>query len=600
MITREETQARLDRRSAAAARFKPRSTFTIADRLEEHARAHGERPFLLYGDTVLSYAEVDARASQVAHAARALGLKCGDVCALAMENRPELFIAWFGLNKLGVTVALLNTHNRGRPLRHAIDETRARAVIVGEECLAAFDTAETRDLQTLWLWPDAEQSAGPALRALAVLDFAGRCAGAPRSDPDRAWRDGLVAEMPAVLVFTSGTTGLPKAAIYSHMRWMMVGDVTQATMDSDERDVFYCFLPLYHGAAAAALASTALHSGSAIVIRRRFSVREFWSDVRRYHVTYFQYVGEIIRYLLNQPPRPDDRQHTLRVMAGTGMGPELWARWVARFGEPMILESWGATESNANVVNVDNRPGSCGRVPFWEKTNLRLIRYDVERGEHLRDAAGHYVVCQPGEVGEAVGFIVDHPDIGAGRFEGYTSKEATEKKILRNVFRSGDAWWASGDLLYYDADGYLWFVDRIGDTFRWKSENVSTTEVAETLGGFPGIESINVYGVQVPGMEGRCGMAAILVQPGETFDPAAFFRFAAERLPRYALPQFLRLSDKAELTTTFKLRKFDLQRQGYDPAAFSDPLYVIDEAGRSYRPYSAAALAAAGFPPFAP
>ena len=599
VISREATQAKLDLRSAAAARFKPKEEYTIADRLEAKVAEQGARPFLICGERVLSYDEVNARSNQVAHAAAALGLERGDVCALAMENRPEFFIIWFGLNKIGVTAALLNTHNRGRPLRHAIDESGAKAVIVGEECLPAFDTPETRDLPMLWLWPDPEFAATPSLRAMTVMDFSVPCAGASRENPDRALRRGVLAEHPAILVFTSGTTGLPKAAICSHMRWMMAGDVSQATMNTGENDVFYCFLPLYHGAAATSLGSTALWSGGAIVIRRRFSVREFWHDVRRYRVTFCQYVGEIIRYLLNQSPRPDDKQHTLRLLAGTGMGVELWNRWVERFGDCTILEGWGATESNANLVNVDNRIGSCGRVPFWEKTNLRLIRYDIEAGEHARDEAGHYVPCQPGEVGEAIGFIIDHPEIAGGRFEGYTSKEQTEKKILRNVFQAGDAWWSSGDLMRYDEDGYVWFVDRIGDTFRWKSENVSTTEVAEALGHFPGMESINIYGVAVPGMGGRCGMAAILMQPDQTFDGRVFYEFAAGCLPRYAMPQFVRLPAQADLTTTFKLRKVDLQRQGYDPKAFADPLHVIDEAGRAYVPYSAEALAKAGFPPFA-
>ena len=259
-------------------------------------------------------------------------------------------------------------------------------------------------------------------------------------------------------------------------------------------------------------------------------------------------------------------------MVGAGLGADTWTRWVDRFGPMDIYEGWGATEANANTINVDNRVGSCGRVPFWDKTNLRLVRYDVENDCHVRDADGRLVLCRPGEVGEAIGMIHNYPDIVAGRFEGYTSADATEKKILRNVFRDGDAWWASGDLLRCDEDGYCWFVDRIGDTFRWKSENVSTTEVAEAFGDLSGVESVTIYGVQVPGAEGRAGMAAVVMESGCLFDPVAFFRHAAERLPRYAAPLFVRVAPVADMTTTFKLRKVDLQREGFDSAQVADPL----------------------------
>ena len=312
-----------------------------------------------------------------------------------------------------------------------------------------------------------------------------------------------------------------------------------------------------------------------------------------------QYIGEICRYLLNQPESPDDRDHTLRIMVGAGLSAEVWTRFVERFGIEHVFEGWGATESNCNLLNVDNRPGSCGRVPFWDKTNLRLVRYDLEAGTHLRNADGFLIPCQPGEVGEGIGFIINHPEIAGGRFEGYTSAEATERKIHRNVFQQGDAWWSSGDLFRYDEDGYCYFVDRIGDTFRWKSENVSTTEVAEALAACPGLESINIYGVKVPEHEGRAGMAAVVMQPGHVFEPQRFYALTAERLPSYAAPLFVRVAPAADMTTTFKLRKGDLQRAGYDPANFSDPLFVRDEKNATYAPYSPEALARLGVKPFA-
>ena len=597
-VAREVTQAKLDRRAAASALIKPRDLYTIADRLEEQAQRYAERPLLIYGEQRFSYAEVDARANQVAHAALARGLKAGDVCALALENRPEFFFAWFGLVKLGVVVALINTQISGRPLVHALETTGASAVLVGEECLANFVASEGLPAVPLWLVPDEEKPADRALHERADCRFAVEVAQAPRLAVSRDLRAGLTAETPTLLIFTSGTTGLPKAARYSHMRWMSSGDVMVVTLDVTPEDVFYCCLPLYHGAAATSVTSTALKGGAAIVVRRRFSVREFWNDVRNNGITVCQYIGEICRYLLNLPADQRDREHSLRAMLGAGLTPESWQRWVERFGAVQIFEGWGSTESNANLVNVDNRIGSCGRVPYWEKTNFRLVRFDVESESHPRDANGFYLLCQPGEVGEALGRIISHPDIGGGRFEGYTSAEATEKKILRDVFETGDSYWSSGDLLRYDEDGYFYFVDRIGDTFRWKSENVSTLEVADALADYPGLELINIYGVQVPGQEGRAGMAAVLMQDGREFDPAGFYALTEQRLPRYAAPVFVRVSPAADLTSTFKLRKVDLQRQGYDPAAFADPLYVRDDGAGTYRPYSAEALAAIGLPPF--
>lgn len=594
-VTREETQQRLDLRARAAGLIKPLDRYTLADRLEEKAASQGGRTFLIYGEQRLSYAEVDARANQVAHAALALGLKAGDVCGLAMENRPAFFYTWFGLTKVGVVVAFINTQVSGRPLEHAIETTRARAVIVGEEC--AHNFAQTQGLSVpLWLMADAENPA--QAQDLACLDscFFEQLEQAPRTAVDPGLRAGITAETPTLLIFTSGTTGLPKAAIYSHMRWLCSGDVMEVTINATVDDVFYCCLPLYHGAAATSVTSTALKAGAAILIRRKFSVSRFWQDVRNNDVTVCQYIGEICRYLLNH--EGDVGEHRLRCMMGAGLTAESWHRWVERFGEMDIYEGWGSTEANTNLINVDNHIGSCGRVPDWNKTNFRLIRYDVESDTHLRDAQGRSIPCGPGEVGEGIGMIINHPEIGGGRFEGYTSQEASEQKILRNVFVDGDAYWRSGDLLRYDEEGYFYFVDRVGDTFRWKSENVSTQEVANALVDFGGAELINIYGVQVPQHEGRAGMAAIVMQPGHSFDPDAFYALTQERVPRYAAPLFVRVSAAADMTSTFKLRKVDLQRQGYDPVHCADPLYVRDDRVASYRPYSAELLAEVGLPPF--
>ncbi|MBV6418627.1 MAG: Crotonobetaine/carnitine--CoA ligase [Steroidobacteraceae bacterium] len=594
IVPRDATQRRLDRRGAPAAKFRASSAFTLGDLLESKVREGGARALLHYGARTWSYAEANAEVNRCAHALHALGVRRGDVIALAMENRPEFVFAWFALAKTGAVAAFLNTQIGGRALAHALEVTGAKRAIVGEECLAAFDTPELAGTQTaLWLVRDAEKPATLALRGLTTLDLGERAAGAPATDPDAAWRAGLTAGDAALYIFTSGTTGLPKAAVISHARWLLTGEVMAVTMEVGRDDCFYTFLPLYHAAASMSSSATAICSGAGIALRRKFSRREFWPDIRRYRATVCQYVGEICRYLLAEPPGPDDRDHTLRKMLGAGLGAESWARWIERFGPMDIYEGWGATEANANTINIDNRAGSCGRVPYWEKTNLRIVRYDVESDSHPRDAQGHLIPCRPGEVGEAIGMIHDYPDIVAGRFEGYTSREATERKILRSAFVDGDAWWSSGDLLRYDEDGYCWFVDRIGDTFRWKSENVSTMEVAEVFADMRGVESVTVYGVQVPGAEGRAGMAAVVMQAGHTFDPTAFYERAATSLPRYAAPLFVRVAPVADMTSTFKLRKVDLQRQGIDPALCPDPLHVRDDAAGTYVPLTEESVARA-------
>lgn len=592
---REETQRKLDRRSQAAALIKPMDLYTIADRLEQQADRLGDQPFIIYGESHFSYKELDLRCNQVAHAALACGLKPGDICALVMENRPEFFITWFGLTKIGVVVAFINNQISGRPLQHALESTNAKAAIVGEEC--AHNFAQTPDISTpLWLVPDSEKPANAEMLKNIDNNFYDCLVTASTERVDRRYRDGITAETPTLLIFTSGTTGLPKAAIYSHMRWLCSGDVMEVTIDATTEDVFYCCLPLYHGAAATSVTSTALKAGSSIVLRRKFSVSRFWQDIRDNKVTICQYIGEICRYLLNQQAKQYD--HSLRCMMGAGLTTETWKRWVDSFGDMDIFEGWGSTEANTNLINVDNYVGSCGRVPDWNRTNFRLIRYDLESDSPARDENGFCILCNPNEVGEGIGMIINHPEIGGGRFEGYTSKEATEQKILRNVFQHGDSWWRSGDLLRYDEDGYFYFVDRVGDTFRWKSENVSTQEVASALGDFKGAELINIYGVKVPHHEGRAGMAAVVMQEGHLFDPQAFYDLTVERLPNYASPLFVRVSAAADMTSTFKLRKVDLQRQGYSPEHCLDPLYVRDEKAGNYKPYSAGVLADIGLPPF--
>jgi fatty-acyl-CoA synthase len=598
-VSRAESQEKMDKRAIASRSVSPSQMYSIADRLEEQADKQGDAPFLVYQGKSLSYSEVNAQASKFAKTIQARGLMEGDVCAMAFENRPEFFFTWFGLTKLGVVVAFINSQLQGDVLEHAIKTTGSDVVIVGEECVERFIETPALANKKIWLVADDELTEKPILPSWIDTTFDADVASC-NGDSCLLARGSTDGETPTLLIFTSGTTGLPKAAIYSHMRWLTSGDVMVETISATPNDVFYCCLPLYHGAAATSVTSTALAAGSSIVVRRKFSVRQFWVDIQKHNITVCQYIGEICRYLLNyaEATGTKPKDHKLRCMLGAGLTETSWRRWLEYFGEMDVLEGWGSTEANTNLLNVDNHIGSCGRVPRWDRTNFRLVKFDTETESHVKDDNGRYVLCQPGEVGEGLGMIINHPDFGGGRFEGYTSKEGTEQKILRDVFEKGDSYWRSGDLLRFDDNGYFYFVDRIGDTYRWKSENVSSQEVATALAEYDGAELVNIYGVQVPDHEGRAGMAAIVMQDGCQFDPAAFYTLTSEKLPNYAAPQFVRVSVAADMTSTYKLRKVDLQKQGYDPIACDEPIYVRNDKLSCYQLYSNSVLQSVGFTPF--
>jgi fatty-acyl-CoA synthase len=597
VVPRELTQQRLNRGYALIAGYRRDQHYSVADLLEARALDAAARPFIVFEGRSVSFGEMNALANRVAHAALAAGLKSGDVVALTMDNRPEFPMVWLGLAKAGIVTALLNTSARGRVLQHALEQTDARALIFGPECAAHVATLGPGELpRLLFELADPARAAGGERLPARLLD--GALAAASADNPDAALRAQVRLCDPLYYIFTSGTTGLPKAALMSHLRFLNAGGVIAGLLGlSREADVLYNVLPLYHGAGGMVVVSAALHLGIPIVLRRRFSASEFWSDVREHQVTAWYYIGEICRYLLNQPRQADDRAHTLRRMSGAGLKADVWQAFQERFGIEVICEGLGSTEANYGLTNVDNKIGSVGRLPYPERSNIRVVRFDVENGDYRRGPDGKLALCQAEEVGELIAEVLDGPT-AAGFFEGYTSRAATEAKLLRDVFRDGDRWVRSGDLVRFDADGYFYFVDRVGDTFRWKGENVSTDEVAQVLTQFPGVAVANVYGVRVPGNEGRAGMVALTLASGAPFAPREFHEFASRRLASYALPLFVRLTAQADLTTTFKLRKIDLQRAGYAPERGGDALWVSDARAGCYVPLTAAALAALEIAPF--
>jgi fatty-acyl-CoA synthase len=398
-------------------------------------------------------------------------------------------------------------------------------------------------------------------------------AAASEQSPGKAARAGVTLKDRAFFIYTSGTTGLPKAANFSHMRmlFMMTGFFGALRPNSSDR--IYDPLPLYHSTGGVCAVGLAFLSGGALIIKRKFSVHEFWSDVHSYGATMFEYIGELCRYLLNAPPSPLEHGHKVRAITGNGLRPEIWRQFQTRFAIPRIVEFYGATESNVSMLNYDGTVGAVGRVPDYLEWLLpsRVVRFDVEKEMPVRGPDDLCIECEADEVGEAIGGMSTR----AGReFEGYTNRAESDKKMLRDVFQKGDTWFRTGDLMRRDAHGYFYFVDRIGDTFRWKGENVSTGEVGEALAAEPGILEANVYGVAVPGMDGRAGMASLVVNGNFRLDRLPVD--LQHRLAPYARPIFLRLSPRIDVTGTFKQRKVDLVREGFDPSAIADPLYVMD------------------------
>jgi len=558
-------------------RVKPGATRLICDIVAEHARKTPDAPAILCGDETLSYAQLDARANAYAHWAIGQGIGRGQSVALLMENRPDFLCAWLGLFKCGAAVALINTNLTGEALAHSIAIAGPRHAIVGAELAAAFESARPYLKEAPQPWV---QGAGGNLDSVLAAQ--------PVSDPGLAARGGLTARDRAFYIYTSGTTGLPKAANFSHMRmlFMMTGFVGALRPRASDR--IYSPLPLYHSTGGVCAVGLAFFSGGALVIKRKFSTHDFWPDIHASGATMFQYVGELCRYLLNAPPSPLDRGHNVRAITGNGLSAAIWREFQARFAIPRIVEFYGATESNVSMLNYDGRIGAVGRVPDYSERLLptRVIRFDVETEMPVRGPDGLCIECGPDEVGECIGGMSKR----AGReFEGYTNRADSDKKMLRDVFRRGDIWFRTGDLMRRDEHGYFYFVDRIGDTFRWKGENVATSEVSASLGRVAGIREANVYGVHVPGSEGRAGMAALVVDAD--FAVTALAAQLKPRLPAYARPIFLRLTPALDVTGTFKQRKIDLVREGFDPGAIADPLYWLNPVFGNYEPLTQAQYA---------
>ncbi|HSY04958.1 MAG TPA: long-chain-acyl-CoA synthetase [Steroidobacteraceae bacterium] len=555
----------------------PRQTLPLL--IGRLAERYGEAPALVGADTTLSYRALAGACNRYARWGLAQGLAPGEVVALLMTNCPEYLAIWLGLTGIGATVALVNTNLGGTLLAHSLQLVKPRYVIAGAPLAAALQAVRAQLPADVGCW-----MSGAGEAPLPRLDLA---VGAlpPEPPPAAQYRAPTLAER-ALCIYTSGTTGLPKAANVSHLRLMQWSHWFAGLIDVQPEDRMYNCLPLYHSVGGVVATGATLVGGGAVILRERFSASGFWKDVAAERCTLFQYIGELCRYLVNSAPQPEETRHALRLACGNGLRPEVWPAFQQRFRIPQILEYYASTEGNFSLYNCEGRVGAIGRIPPFlaHRVPVALVKFDLESGAPLRDAGGRCVRCAPHEVGEALGQIVAAH--GGTRFEGYTDAAASAGKVLRQVFAPDDAWYRTGDLMRQDEQGFFYFVDRVGDTFRWKGENVSTTEVAAVIAACPKITDVAVYGVAVPGSDGRAGMAAVVVEDG--FDPAELRRALSRQLPPYARPVFLRIVGALQITGTFKLRKQELAAQGYDPARIRDALYLDDAAAQCYLPLDAA------------
>jgi fatty-acyl-CoA synthase len=533
--------------------------------IEELAAEFGEAPALLSDRECLTYRGLAQRSNRYARWALEQNIAKGDTVCLFMPNRPEYMAAWLGITKVGGVVALLNTNLAGASLTHCINIVAPKHIIAAAEFIDRLNVAlpDPASAPTIWTHGASDISCRRVDLEIEAYDdeMLSENERRPLSIEDRA-----------LYIYTSGTTGLPKAANVSHGRLMQWSHWFAGMMDTRSTDRMYNCLPMYHGVGGVQAPGAMLVGGGSVVIRDRFSASQFWSDVIRWDCTLFQYIGELCRYLLHTKPSPHETGHRIRMACGNGLRPDVWGDFQSRFRIPQIFEFYAATEGSVSLFNVEGELGAIGRIPSYLAHRLPaiLVKFDVEKDEPVRNEQGFCIPCAPNEVGEAISQLRSPSSVGS-RFEGYSDREATEKRIIRSVFAPGDAWFRTGDLMRKDERGFFYFVDRIGDTFRWKGENVATSEVAEAICAFPAVKHASVYGVAVPGVDGRAGMAALALEA--ELPLPAFRAHLIRRLPGYACPLFLRVRSELEATGTFRYTKADLVREGYDPRATADVLY---------------------------
>lgn len=536
---------------------RPTAKTSIGKVFQERAAQHADRIFLKFGDERITYREANETVNRYAAVLAAKGVGHGDVVGVMLRNSPDAVLLMLAIVKCGAVAGMLNYHQRGKVLAHSIGLLSAVALV------AEADLVE-----------HITESGAEADGLITVEELRRLAATAPTTNPASA--SAVLAKDKAFYIFTSGTTGMPKASVMTHYRWLRaLAGFGGLGLRLHSDDTLYCCLPLYHNNALTVSVGSALNSGAALALGKSFSASRFWDEVIAYDATAFVYIGEICGYLLNQPPKPTDKAHKVRVIVGNGLRPAIWDEFTTRFGIPRVCEFYAASEGNTAFVNVFNVSKSTGICP----SPVAFVEYDADSGEPARGVDGRLRKVKRGEPGLMLSKVN-----ALQPFDGYTDASATEKKLIRNAFKEGDVWFNTGDLMRSQGFGHAAFADRLGDTFRWKGENVATTEVEAALAGNPAVDECTVFGVEVPGAGGRAGMAAIQLKPGHEFDGKAIADAFYGHLPVYAVPLFVRVVTELAHTSTFKSQKGDLRKQGYGTEV-SDPLYVLAGRDEGYVPF---------------
>lgn len=533
-------------RGVAGFTRKPTHKASIGKVFQDTAARRGNHSFVRFEGESTSYADANALVNQYAHVFEDLGVKRGDVVGVLSKNRPEALFAALAAVKLGATAGMLNYNQRGDVLEHSLGILSAKVLVLDEsaqEALDSLDSApESLPLKKLAELAKTQSTGNPSVTAE------------------------ILAKEKAFYIFTSGTTGMPKASLMSHFRWLKsMSGLGNMGVRLRGDDVIYCALPLYHNNALTVTLSSVLAGGATMAIGKQFSVSNFWEDVRVNKATAFTYIGELCRYLLTQPKKATDRDNTIKLIVGNGLRPEIWEEFTERFGIERVAEFYGASECNIAFVNALNMKKTAGICPL----PYAVVEYDEETGKAKRGKNGKLNKVGSGEVGLLLSKVTDRAP-----FDGYSDDDASEKKLVRDGFKDGDCWFDTGDLVRKQGWMHVAFVDRLGDTFRWKGENVATTQVEGALGGHPAVDGAVVYGVDIDGTDGKAGMAAVTLREGETFDGKAVAAHLYDKLPTYAVPLFVRVVESLEQTSTFKSQKVALRKLGYGDDADSE-LYVL-------------------------